>query len=25
MEVNGLFTETKVLYSDQFKNMVKCP
>jgi len=25
MEVNGLFTETKVLYSDQYKNMVKCP
>jgi len=25
VEVNGLFTETKVLYSGQYKNMVKCP
>jgi len=25
VEINGLFTETKVLYSHQYKNMVKCP
>jgi len=25
VEINGLFTETKVLYSGQYKNMVKCP
>jgi len=25
VEGNGLFTETKVLYSYQYKNMVKCP
>jgi hypothetical protein len=25
VELNGLFTETKVLYSGQYKNMVKCP
>jgi hypothetical protein len=25
VEVNGLFTETNVLYSHQYKNMVKCP
>jgi hypothetical protein len=25
VEVNGLFTETKVLYSGQYKSMVKCP
>jgi hypothetical protein len=25
VEVNGLFTETKVLYSGQYKNKVKCP
>jgi hypothetical protein len=25
VEVNGLFTETKVLYSGHYKHMVKCP